>query len=527
MNELLIQLRREIIGAWRFRWWALTTAWLVCVIGWFSIYSMHDTYEAQATFHVETLSRLDRVMDGVRLKDDSTQQINLVRNVMLGRPMLEQVAEATDLHLRVTTEAQKQALLDRLQKNITLIGDSNPRNPSQGIYNISYSDVDRETAVTVVEALLDSFIEDVTQGDQTGSEETIEFLTSETEKYELQLRQREQALADFKREHVGLLPGDATGGYFERLQAEMDSVKLLQSDYRTVSSRKVALEGQLRGESPVIDAAPGSTGPAIDEPTTDLERRIVELDAELDSLLLRFTERHPDVVSTREQLDRLYQRRQTELAGMAVDGGQNVISDNPVYQQLQISLNEVEVELAGIDSQIKEHQAKITDLRSKVNEVPQIEARLADLTRDYDQVKSTYDKLRALLEQENIALNQKKWDVVDVRLIDPPFAPADPTSPERVALLAMVLGGSLIVGAAIAALVHLLKPVVFDARKLEEVIGLPVLGSVRMTWLNRNLAQRRAELGSFLAASAFLFLAFGVVVLARNPAGELVRNLIG
>lgn len=528
MNEILFQIRREISGAWRFRWLALLAAWVICIVGWVGVFSLQDAYEARSKFYVETLSRLDRVMDGVRVRDDTERQVNLVRQVMLGRPMLEQVAKSTELDLRANSIVGKQGIVNGLQNKISLIGNNDPRNPSRGIYTIAYADVDREMAISVVDTLLNLFMEDVIRGKQTGSEETIEFLNSEIQKYETQLRAREQALADFKRQNVGLLPGDATGGYFDRLQREMDVFQDLQSQLRTAVSRRTALERALQGESPELDPGASGNGPAINEPRTDVERRIVDLESQLDNLLLRFTDKHPDVVSIREQLEQLYARRKSEIASLnANSDGIAVDADNPVYQHLQVSLNDVQVEVAGLESQIRERRSVIDDLESKVDEIPQIEAQLADLTRDYDQVKRTYDELRGLVEQENIALRQKEWDVVNFRLIDPPFATFEPTSPQRVLLLAMVLGAGLGGGAAIAWLIHLIRPVFFDARKLQDVIGLPVLGAVSMTWLDRNLAMRRAEMVSFLTVSAFLFASFGAVVLAREPAGELIRNVIG
>ena len=74
---------------------------------------------------------------------------------------------------------------------------------------------------------------------------------------------------------------------------------------------------------------------------------------------------------------------------------------------------------------------------------------------------------------------------------------------------------------------HTLNPVIFDVKKLRDVIGLPVLGTVSMTWLDRDRAARRIALGSFLLGGMFLLVAFGVVVLIRNPGGEIVRSLVG
>ena len=529
MHEIFLQIRREISGSWRYRWWALATAWLVCLAGWTYVYTIRDAYEARAKFYVETTSRLDRVMDGVRIGDDTQRQVDLVRQVMLGRPMLEQVASETELDLRAQDAVGRQMIVNSLQTRISLVGNNNPRNPSRGIYEIAFSDVDRDMAISVVDTLLNSFMEDIIRGKQTGSEETIEFLNSEIDKYSEQLRQREQALADFKRQHVGLLPGDAAGGgYFDRLQRELDEVEALQSQLRIAQSRRAALMQRIQGVDPTLPEGETSANPIVDEPRTDVERRIVELEAQLDTLLLRFTDRHPDVISIREQLSQLHERRREELAAIdPTSGGLVVNADNPVYQQMQISLNDTEIEIAGLRSQIGERQAEIADLRSKVDEIPQIEAQLADLTRDYDQVRSTYDELRGLLEQENLALRQKEWDVVNFRLIDPPFADFSPTSPARVLLLLIVLGAGIAAGVAVAWVIHLTRPVIFDTRKLQEVIGLPVLGAVSMTWLNRDIARRRTELASFLLIGASLLVAFGGAVVARDVAGEFVRYVVG
>ncbi len=114
MEEILTLLRREIVGAWRFRWWAMSVAWAICVIGWLAIYSMPDIYEANARFFVETRSRLDRVIDSVGLEDEVGGQVNLVRQAMLGRPVLEKVATDTDLLLRAATPLQKNDLISSL-----------------------------------------------------------------------------------------------------------------------------------------------------------------------------------------------------------------------------------------------------------------------------------------------------------------------------------------------------------------------------------------------------------------------------
>ena len=531
MNEILILLRREIVGAWRFRWWAMGVAWCVCVVGWMAIYTMPDIYEANARFFVETRSRLDRVIGNVVLEEQVGGQVNLVTQAMLGRPVLEKVASDTDLDLRAASPLQKNDLITSLMEKIIITGrpgnERQPR-PDDGIYTISFRDKDREMSLAIVNSLLNEFMDDVVRGRQDSSDETIEFLRSEIEKYEKELREQEQSLADFKQENVGLLPGDG-GGYFDRLQIELDELASLEAQIEGARSRRTALLSQLRGANPYIDENDGSSAAGSSAPRTDMDGRILELETQLDELLLRFTEKHPDVISTKEQLGQLSRRRyeQMELLRNASGEDTAVLANSPVYQQLSISLNEVDVEIAGLQSQLNRDQDKIADLKNKVDVIPAIEAQLTELTRDYDQVKETYDELRSLLEHEVIASRKQDAAVVNFRLIDPPYVSAEPVSPQRAILLIATLVFAVGIGGGLAWLLYLLKPVFHDIADLRQATGLPVLGAVSMTWIERHHADRRLQLVSFALVGCALIVSFALVFLFRGSGGSMIRQLIG
>ena len=530
MDEILKLLRREIVGAWRFRWWAMAVAWVVCTIGWFTIYAMPDVYEANARFFVETRSRLDRVIGTVVGQDQVDGQVNLVKQAMLGRPVLEKVASETDLLLRAPTPLARNDLISSLTQKIVITGspgiERQPR-PNDGIYTIAFRDQDRSMSLAVVNSLLNEFMDDVVRGRQDSSDETIDFLRSEIEKYEIQLGEREQALADFKQENVGLLPGDG-GGYFNRLQDELDEIAVLEAQLENAQSRRSALQAQRRGANPYVAGGGGESGAAGTGPTTDIDTRIAELESQLDELLLRFTERHPDVISTREQLDQLVKRRDAQLEMMrnAGEDDTSILANNPVYQQLSIALNEVDVEIAGLQSQLARERRKVAELRARVDVIPAIEAELTELTRDYDQVKETYDELRGLLEQEVIASRKQEAAVVNFRLIDPPYVGTVPVSPQRALLLLAVLAVGLGAGGGIAWLLHLLRPVFHDVADLREATGLPVLGAVSMTWIERHRADRRLELATYMISFGVLFATFCAAFILREPGGVFVRQIL-
>jgi polysaccharide chain length determinant protein (PEP-CTERM system associated) len=538
MEDLLPTIRGIAVSAWRFRWWAMLGAWVVSLLGYLAVALIPNTYHAEAVVFVDVSSRLDDVIGGVAIEWNVKEQVERVKSELLSRPVLETVARETDLDLDVTTPQEMSGLLGSLQQRITIVENvrrgADPRVPTDMLLTIGYDDVNRDTALAVVDTLLETFVRDVVRGGQTASEEARVFLTQQITQYQAMLIEREQALAAFKRENVGLLPGEAaTGGmdYFTRLQTAMEALQQLQADLRTEESQLEALRAQLSSENPQLPAglAAPVAGAAPATPASEVQTRIDGLEADLANLLLRFTEAHPDVVATRDQLQRLYDQRQQELAALATAAGSefegSVLSTNPVYQQIQTQLNQTKVRITALQSRIAEHERRIADLRGKVDVIPEVEARLAALTRDYDQVKSVHDQLVQRLQQERLGTAAVSGDM-NFSVIQPPVAAFTPTSPNRLLLLLGVFAAAWGAGGGIAYLLSMVRPVFARARELQEFAQLPVIGTVStMHGPARRLSQR-VEVTLFACMAALLVVGFGVLVAVREGAAVLARAML-
>ena len=525
MQESVQFVINEIRGAWRFRWWAMLTVWTICLFGWASIFMLPDQFEAESRFYVNTTTRLDEVMGGVIIDADEGSQIALVRQAMLSGPVLSRVARETDLDLRATTPLEQEHLLEELRRTIKIQSTSTRRGSDDGIYRITYRDVERDKSLAVVANLLNTFKEDVISGRAEGSDETVRFLNKEIATYQTRLRAHELAIADFKRENVGLLPGER-GGYFQRLQIELDELQNLEAQLSILNARRRALAGQLDQQNPNL---PEDSELA---PVGATDTRIQLLEQSLQVMLLRYTEIHPDVVATKAQLNQLYERRdreRQELEALGTDARSAVLASNPVYQQIQISLNDINIEIAALRGQIAQGRKNIADLQTKVDVIPEIEAKLAELTRDYDQVRTVYAELRQRLEQERLRRNRIGWDGVTFQVIDPPIVGIEPVSPDRGRLLFSLLIGALMAGAGIAWVLHQMRPVFINQRELRRVTGLPVLGAVSMTWLSRHRAQRRVEASSFVLAAVMIVVALVLVLVFQHlgvEAGVVMRRVV-
>jgi polysaccharide chain length determinant protein (PEP-CTERM system associated) len=529
MQETLQQILDHLRGSWRFRRYGLIAAWIIAPLGWVYVFTLPDVYEAYSRVFVDTRTALRPVLENLVLDQDVNAQLNLVRQSLLANPQLEPVAQEVGLiDPRTMSPQERMWVLSEMRKRVnvqvtTAAGeDRNQRDPGS-IYSISYQDESRDRAVRVVEILQNNLIENTLGEKRSGSENAQKFLLTQIKDYEQRLRDAEDRLAAFKKQNVGLMPTEQ-GGYFERLRVEMDAVDAAQTQLAVATSRRAELERQLRGEVPVVATATlGAGGRAgASQGGGDTLSRIQETQARLDELLLRFTDRHPDVVATRETLEQLKQRREAEIEGLrrgdpaavAASGA----SANPVYQSIQLALNQTDVEIATLRRQVADHQAKVAELRKMLDTMPQVEAEFARLNRDYDVTRANYTALVERLEKSRLGEEAATSGSVRFDVIQPPNAPFTPMAPKRSILIVAVLAAAFAIGGGIAFGLHMLKPVFTSARGLAEKTGLTVLGTVSLITLD---SYRREAMRTYMgySAAAMALCLVGVIVLVMSRMG--------
>ena len=142
------------------------------------------------------------------------------------------------------------------------------------------------------------------------------------------------------------------GGYFAQLQKESDAAANVRTKLAEAQSRRMTLTKQLHGDVAVAASSSTQSGSGGGRGTGGLDTlsRIDEAQARLDELLLRFTDRHPDVLAARQTLEDLKKRRAAEIEslrqGDAATAAASRASSNPVYQSVQLALNQVDVDIA-------------------------------------------------------------------------------------------------------------------------------------------------------------------------------------
>jgi len=439
MDQLLQQILGYAKAAWHRRWWGVAVAWLVCIVGWTWVMMIPDRYQASARVYVDTQTLLKPLLSGLAAEPNVEQQIKLMTRQLVSRPTLEKVARMTDLDVKAKTPEQTEQMLNGLAGKIS-IADAGREN----LYTISYQDANGDLAKEVVQSLLTIFVKSSLGKTRQDISSSQRFIEEQLQQYQQKLTDAENALKEFKQKHIGMMPGQG-GDYYAKLAEVSTQLRQAQLDQAEAVNRRDQLKRQLADEEPELTAAAAARAT-----NSEIDDRIQALQKGMDQMRLQYTELHPDVQATKRLIEKLQAEKKADLAKIKADPSGTRIQ-NPVYQQLTLSIAEADANVSSLRARVGEYQRRYADLRQASNMIPQVEQEYTQLTRDYDVYRQNYDAL--LKRRESVTMSgevESKTDTVDFRVIDPPFVPSQPAWPNRPLLLTLVTLGGLGAGIAVA-----------------------------------------------------------------------------
>jgi polysaccharide chain length determinant protein (PEP-CTERM system associated) len=520
MNPKLDPLLDQIRGGWRFRWYAFGVAALIALVGWLVIFTLPDRYEAESKVLVNTRTALQPALQGLVVAPDVSGELDYVRQALLSDPQLSRFAEQVGLLPAGLTPKRRQALLYGIGRRIDISIDQSQALSDSGqggsaTYGIRYQDVNQQRAFALVKLLTSSLVDETLGGSQAGSLHAQAFLKSQIAAYEKRLQDAENDLAAFKSKHFGLLASEQ-GGYFQQLEHETQAIEDIKTKLLVAQSRRRELTQELHGNAAIssTDATPvvGPNGQVVGGDTVS---QIQAAEARLNQLLLKYTDKYPDVIATRQQLAQLKQRRAEEIealkqgdASVAASSG---ASSNPIYQGIVLGLNKTDVEVADLQTELGDHQQKARDLKKLLDSTPQLEAQFAQLSRDYDINKTQYAALLASYDKARLGQQAGDAGAVRFELVEPPMVSYTPVSPRRGELLLIVLLAALGAGTGLAYWLNQHQPMVSSASGLQQLTGIPVsvVGPAFPTLSARSF---RGDVVRFAFALGCLFAGFVLVV---------------
>jgi polysaccharide chain length determinant protein (PEP-CTERM system associated) len=475
MDDLVRQLALIVRGMWNRRWAGLVAAWIAALVGVVVMLRIPDRYEASSRIFVDTQSVLKPLMSGIAVQPDVSEQLTMLARTLITRPNIEELIRRADLSILIKAEKDRERLIDELSKEIKL--QSSGR---ENLFNVTYRDTDKRRAQQVVQGLTSMFVESGQGGKRRDSEAARRFIDDQIKSYEKKLEEAESRLKDFKLRNLSYTTGSGQD-YFARVTSVTEELSKARLELRAAEQSRDALKRELIGEEPLLSPDLSIPMPAA---TPELDARIEIARKQLDDLLRRYTDEHPDVLGTRRLISQLEEQRQQEIDArkrVAAAKKTNTTATNPVFQQIKISVAEAEANVASLRARVGELQSREAQLRSSAVRVPQLEAELAQMNRDYEILRKNYDGLVARRESASISEDvDASTQLAEFRIIDPPRVSPKAVFPNRAALAPLVLLGALAIGTLVSYALSQLFPTIMNTRTLREIGQRPVLGSVSM-----------------------------------------------
>ncbi|HTY04663.1 MAG TPA: XrtA system polysaccharide chain length determinant [Rhodocyclaceae bacterium] len=524
-DKLLLKLMLNLRAIWKYRWRGVYVAFGVAVLCAIIVFAIPSKYEASARIYADTDSILKPLMAGMTVQPDINQRVAMLSRVVISRPNVEQLIHVTGLDEDAKTPAERERLIDQVMDVLELQKPTGERNAN--IYVVKFRDVKQQRAKHVVEVLVSMFIDTSKGGGESDAAAAKTFLGEQASAYEKKLRDAENKLKEFKLKNMDTATANDGKDYFAQMALAEQQLHEAQLQLREAENSRDAFRRGLAGED-LANGPPGSASSGgAGEGISDIDARLDAMKRNLDSLLQRYTEDHPDVVGARRVIRELEDQRRRLVdhyrkAGVPLI--QAATTGPRASEQLKVSLAQAEASVASLRARVGEYSGRYQKLREMARQAPQYEAELAQLNRDYEVNKKNYESLIARRESANISGDmQSVAGVADFRLVDPPRVSPQPVFPNRLLLLSLSLLLALGAGMGVMVASDRLRPCFYERSQLREVTGLPILGVVSLAVNDQMRVAQKQDLTRMAKMAGAMSAGYLVIVVA----GHLLTRTVG
>lgn len=510
----------------RRRWQFLVPFFCGWLLVWGASWVIPSTYRSGTLILVEQPSVPEKyVVSNIDI--DIQHQLDSITQQILSRTRLLRIIDNLGLYAEERKHASPDDLVEKMRKDIE-IELSHGDDKKLSAFNIYYASRNPKTAQLATSELANLFITENLEQRQERSENTTKFLQDQLDQARTKLAAQEAKLRVFKDQHLGELPNQTQSnlqilaGLQNQLLTSQDSLNRAkqQSTYlESLINQYRAMEGGSKS---------GTTSGPVG--LAEIDKELDLLKAQLADLTSHYTDKHPDVRKTKEQIARTEQMRARIVADMNSQPKDATPAPAPAVTlldpksapilELESQLKANHQEIANREAEIKEQQNKIDQYQARLNMAPVMEQQYADITRDYDQSKTDYEALLAKKNQSEMSTDLEKTQQGEhFRMLDPPNLPGRPYKPNRLMLCGAGLAVGLVLGGGFAFGQEKLSGKIYSEREIKKVVPFEVIAEIPPI---ESIAEQSSHRWSALIAAAAAVVVVGVILL-----GSAVTYLYG
>ncbi|OEU67297.1 MAG: lipopolysaccharide biosynthesis protein [Desulfovibrio sp. S3730MH75] len=457
------------------------------------------------------------------------ERLQSISQIVLSHGNLLNIIKEFDLYPDLVGKYTTEEIIFKMREDINLepitaeVTNQYSGRPSSATvaFTLSYEGRRPQKVAQVANILTSLYLKENLKEREEKASSTFDFLELQQAELRSEILELESQIAQFKESHVNELPELLVHNMnsMERLQREMDKV---QEQVASLKNRKVYLEGQrasidpnlrivsnegtryatskeelekLRREFLTLTSKYSDRHPDVVSFRRQIDALEKEVDAvanldvvqhEIDSkereltvLRKKYSAKHPEVVMLRKQIDGLNERLEEESMQERLFESAGDIPDNPGYIQIETQIASTELEIAEAERVYAELGNKYVGYQSRVVNTPQVEQGYKVLLRDYDNAQRKYQETNSRLMSAREAKGLEQSQLAErFTLIDPPIVPEKPIRPNRLALVLVGFILSIGVGIGIGTFLEFMDRSIRRSEDLSEIVKCPILAIV-------------------------------------------------
>ena len=453
----------------------------------FVVFRLPDIYES-STLIVVKPSTLPNSVVPMITEETLTRELAGISQVVTSRSSLQPLVEKYDLYKQERRRGEAmEVIIEEMRKGIKVEVNTS-RNDITNAFNITYRGRDPKTTQAVAAELASKYVDEQTRGTANAGSSAKQFMEEQVRSAKDELDAIDNQRLAYLQQNMNNLPSQSQA-LVGRLTALHEEQKALIAEQGRLRDLAAAYRSQLGDitksyEQEIVLSAENTTDPKTTAAWAELVRRRSEYEGELQRLLTQYTEKHPDVIATKKQLEDIKAQQDLMLndwKDRIEDRKQKLTKlTDPRLLTLRTNISMVEGDMDRQGRLLEETNKQIADINARINAIPNAEVGLEALDRDYQTKKSNYDNL--LLQQQKIVVGAdaaKEQQGGGIQVVDPANLPEKPVAPKRLVLTAGGFGLGIALGMFLALIVEVRR--LFTIQTIEDAkhyTTLPVLASI-------------------------------------------------
>lgn len=466
-----------------------------------------NRYVASATILVEPQAISERLIQSGLQESDLNKRLNIMTAQILSRARLSRIIDDLGLYEEESEEMTREQIIEMMRNLIkveAVVPELQSGAPGRrqetdiNTFRISFWSDSAQTSATVANRLANDFIEQHIRERVQLSGDTSEFIEAELERLTNRIREVESQIADVKEQNAGSTPEE-----LEMNQRQLTRILDRQRAVRTELSAARSDASFYQQQAMVA-----ADQPRIGDEAVNPQRRLDSLEIALGSYRAKgYTDKHPDVKSTVQEIEEVKRLIEAEQSTQEDDSGPR----NVAQQNAEAERARAELRIKAAEEELHDLAQREQDLIDRISRTPRVAEQLSGLSRQYEHLAEKYSEFSNKRLSAAVAADvERRQKGEQFRVLESAVPPTSPSSPNRVLVVAM----GLIMGAGLGGMTGLLlestDTTFHGARQLQGALRIPVLAAIPSIVLEADrFAARRRSLRRGLAAAGVIGIVLG------------------